>query len=724
MINDYAEFLSTKHVSLPFAGKPFDDSVVPPDAFPFQRDIIRWAVQKGRAAIFADTGMGKSLMSLTWAKAMQERTLIIAPLSVARQFVREGERWGIPAYYTRSGNDLVDTINVTNYEMADHFNASDFGAVVLDDAAILKNYAGVYRNALINQWRETPYRLLGTATPAPNDITEMANHAEFLGVMSRVEMLATFFVHDDEGWRLKGHAHDAFYEWLATWAVAIRKPSDLGYDDGAYHLPPLQVVPHWLASPDAPPDRLFWSGMDFKELGALRKGTAADRVQATAELIQSTPGPWIAWVGLNEEGRLLHKLLPDSVLMEGSQSPETKVAAIEGFQDGKYRVMISKVKMAGFGMNFQNASQMAWVGMNFSWESWYQAIRRCWRFGQTQPVDVHVFLTDAERPILERVQEKEAEALMMQEELVKRMAVFEEIGGNVQDEMQSYQTDAWTRDGVTLWLGDSAERLKEIPADSVDLSVYSPPFMSLYVYSPTARDMGNSRDKDEFFAHYKFLVQDMLRVTKPGRLTAVHCQQVAAMKERDGYIGMKDFRGDLIRSYEAEGWIYHGEVCVQKNPQVQAVRTKAKGLMFVQLHKDASWMRPALADYILLFRKPGENAVPIVPDVNNEEWIEWAHPVWFNIRETYTLNAAEGRDNDDERHIAPLQLDTIERVIRLWSNPGELVLDPFGGIGSTPVVALRHGRKALTIELKPSYWHTAIHNVERELREQQQQQWI
>ena len=269
-----------------------------------------------------------------------------------------------------------------------------------------------------------------------------------------------------------------------------------------------------------------------------------------------------------------------------------------------------------------------------------------------------------------------------------------------------YQGQDWA-----LTNGDCVDGVSGLKDDSIGLSVYSPPFLSLYTYSATERDMGNCASADEFFEHFGFLIRDLLRVTMPGRHTCVHVAQVAAMLERDGYIGLKDFRGQTIKAYQDAGWIYHGEVCIDKDPQAQAIRTKAKGLLFVQMRKDSSWSRPALADYILVFRKPGQNTQPIQPDITNEQWIEWARPIWYGIRESDTLQVAEARDGDDERHICPLQLGTIERCIRLWSNPGDLVLSPFSGIGSEGYEAVRLGRKFVGFELKPSYAEVAARNM-------------
>jgi hypothetical protein len=282
----------------------------------------------------------------------------------------------------------------------------------------------------------------------------------------------------------------------------------------------------------------------------------------------------------------------------------------------------------------------------------------------------------------------------------------------------TYLTDDANGQNWRLMLGDSCERLAELFDESIDLSLYSPPFASLFTYSPSVRDLGNSADRDEFLAHYSFILEHLLRLTKPGRICCVHVQQLTTTKSTHGVVGLTDFRGEVIRAHQDAGWTFHGEVTVDKDPQAQAIRTKAQALMFATKNRDSASTRPALADYLLMFRKPGTNAVPIKTDVTNDEWIEWARPVWLDIRETNTLNVRVARDEADEKHICPLQLDFIERCVRLWSNPGETVLSPFAGIGSEGYVAVKHSRRFIGCELKPSYWKTACDNlrdIERQL---------
>lgn len=274
-----------------------------------------------------------------------------------------------------------------------------------------------------------------------------------------------------------------------------------------------------------------------------------------------------------------------------------------------------------------------------------------------------------------------------------------------------YVTDDAHGEDWHLMLGDSCERIAEIEPNSVDLSVFSPPFASLYTYSPTPRDLGNSFDREEFFEHFSFVIRGLLAATKPGRLAAVHVAQLSTTKAIHGVVGLTDFRGQVIEAFMRDGWLYHGDITIDKNPQAQAIRTRSVSLMFVTLDRDQAVLRPALADYLIVFRKPGENKVPVKSDVSREEWIKWAHPVWYDINETDTLNVRVAREDADERHICPLQLPLIERCVRLWSNEGELVFSPFAGIGSEGYIALKHGRRFVGIELKASYWKVACENL-------------
>lgn len=717
MSESYSELLASKMPTHIGMGIGLDECDIAPHLFGFQSDLVRWALRKGRAAIFADTGLGKTIMQIEWARhvAMRGDVLIVAPLAVAAQTVAEAARFGVEVSYAKNAAEAGGkSIVITNYERIDAFDAASFAGVVLDESSILKNYAGKVRDRLVDTFAATPYRLACTATPAPNDIAEIANHAEFLGVMTRTGMLATFFVHDQDGWRLKRPARHPFYRWMASWGMHIRKPSDLGYPDDAFDLPPLRIVPEYVETNYTPPGMLFAVGVGGVVGRAdARKASIASRVERAAKIIAADADEqWIVWCGLNDEADAVSSVVPGAVNVQGSDSPELKAERLMAFAGGDIRVLVTKPSIAGFGMNFQSCARQVFVGLGDSYEQYYQCIRRSWRFGQNRPVDVYVVLSDVEDTIFQNVLRKEKEAREMGDALIAEVAQYErEEVSAMSHQTDSYQTDECHGEGWKLMLGDSSERLGEIADESIDLSIFSPPFLSLFQYSNSPRDMGNCASPDEFWRHFQWVSGQLLRVIKPGRNVCVHVANIATTQVNHGVIGLQDFRGMTIRHFQDAGFIYHGEVCIDKDPQAQAIRTHAKGLMFVQKNKDSSWSRPALADYILIFRKPGENVVPIVPDVSNEEWISWARPVWYGIRESDTLNTAAGRGADDERHICPLQLGTIERCVRLWSMPGETILSPFAGIGSEGYESVRLGRQFIGIELKRSYYDAARRNL-------------
>ena len=722
----YVEFLARKEVVVAPKGKEIGLEEINPRLYPFQRQLVQWAVRKGRCAIFADCGLGKTYMQLEWGRLMGGRGLILAPLAVAQQTVAEGAALGIPVAYVRGDDQVGDGISITNYEMAERFDPAQFNSVVLDESSILKNFEGKTRTRLIEMFHQTPYRLCCTATPAPNDITEIANHAEFLGVMTRQEMLATYFVHDDEGWRLKGHAVQEFYQWMASWGMMLKKPSDIGFSDDGYILPDRQLVPVWIegdaqALANANGQLFLTTLQGIQGRTVARRQTVGAKVERGAGIINDSTEQWIVWCGLNDEGRQLHKVVQGSVLVEGADSLETKVERLTAFLNGDARVLITKTSIAGFGLNLQRCHNMMFVGMSDSYESFYQAIRRCWRFGQKHPVNIQVVLSDIERPILENVLAKQLRSWQMAEQLIGHVQQYEQAElGIAQVHRNGYHVQEMEGEGYRMLMGDCVERVRELPSESIDFSVFSPPFMSLYTYSDSERDMGNSRTDAEFFEHFAFLVSELHRVTKPGRNVAVHVAQVAAKLTSDGFIGLKDFRGQVIDHFVRGGFHYHGDITVDKNPQAQAIRTHSKSLLFAQLKKDSSWLRPGLADYILVFRKPGENQVAIHPDISNDDWITWAHPVWYDISESDTLNARAATTERDERHICPLQLGVIERCIRLWTNKGETVLSPFAGIGSEGHEAIRLGRRFIGVELKESYYNTAVKNLENAVRQSKQ----
>lgn len=706
----YDAFLKSKQRQ--WDGCGIEPKPLPDLLFPFQQVLTRWALKKGRACLWADTGLGKTLMQVAWAAQIPARVLILAPLCVGAQTKREAKKLGIVISDLGSG----ERIEITNYEKLHLAKPENYTGVVLDESSILKSVDGKTRSLLIAMFERTPYKLCCTATPAPNDIAELANHCEFLGIMKRTEMLATFFVHDQDGWRLKGHATQAFYRWLVSWGIFLRKPSDLGFSDDGYNLPPLNIHQVIVGQSDPSKRGTLFPGMTDGIKGRLRvrQATIAEKVEAAVRIVKDSNEPCLIWCGLNPEQDAIAKALPDAVSVQGADDEGEKESRLLAFLQGQSRLLITKPRIAGFGLNMQHCARMIFVGMGDSYEQYYQAIRRCYRFGQMKPVDVHIIVSEDEVEVVENVKRKEAEAQTIAAGLIEHMAALEreEIGVSKKQTQEIVRRKA-DGNGWTMYNGDCVEVMAELPADSVDLSVFSPPFAALFTYTNSEHDIGNCSDRTEFLAHFKFAVEQLFRVTKPGRLSCVHIAQVASTLVSHGVIGVIDLRGKIIDLFIECGFVYHGDVTIDKDPQAQAIRTHSKALLFVQLKKDASWLRPALADYILVFRKAGENAEPIHPDISNEDWIEWARPIWYGIRESDTLNVREATGDKDERHICALQLSTIERCIRLWSNQGDTVLSPFGGIGSEGYQAIRHKRKYIGIELKPEYYETALKNLKR-----------
>lgn len=421
----YADFLKSKQRI--YAGDGLASSVTLPSAlYDWQAAITRWTLKKGRCALFADCGLGKSFMQIAWAHALDVPTLFLAPLCVAEQTVDEAAKLGIELTYAEGQHAIKGKLTITNYERLERFDPSAFQAVVLDESSILKAFDGKTRTRLIEAFQSTRYRLCCTATPSPNDIAELANHAEFLGLMTRAEFLATWFVHDDEGWRMKKHARQAFYRWLASWAMTLRTPGDLGYSDEGYILPALRIEDHVVMA-SRPPEGMLFHDMAAKGIQgrlAARCASIPDRVSRAAEIAKGD-GQWIVWCGLNDESSALARAIPGAVEISGRDSYAEKKAAIRGFIDGTIRVVVTKAKIMGFGLNLQHCRRMICVGLGDSYEQYYQLVRRCWRFGQQWPVDVHIVISEAETGVVANVRRKEQEALTMSRELLAELRGFE-----------------------------------------------------------------------------------------------------------------------------------------------------------------------------------------------------------------------------------------------------------------------------------------------------------
>jgi len=870
-----------------------EPSALPDAMFDFQSVIASWAIRRGRAAIFADTGLGKTLMQLAWAQDVASHTdgivLILAPLAVSEQTIEQGQTFGIDVRRVPHGQTPSDPgVWITNYERMDAIDFESLHGLVLDESSILKSHDGKTRTKIIDVAQGIPYRLSCTATPSPNDFEELGNQCEFLGVMSRTEMLATYFVNDtgDTGtWRLKKYGRVKFWEWMGTWAVVLRNPSDIGFNGDQYILPPLEYFEHVVES-RVLGDLFAKQAGTLQERRQVQRDSIEDRCRKVAEIVAKEPDePWLIWCHLNDEAEMLASLIPGAVNVQGSDTPEFKVAATRWFvgadslrstefsdkltpsqmellgwtqrkkndaptcanttkttkgnsgqerqrkepsttltgvkstqlmrahakntyppqnsgpqqiqknakpseskgtgltptdttqflsskaggvqsadqliveiaeeedstlttaiQQGLHEescvqiaisgsgnsriqshhlneplntsrrapVLISKARMFGYGLNFQHCARMAFVGLDDSFEKFYQAVRRCYRFGQKRSVQVHVVIAESEGMILRNLKRKETQHHEMSASMIDHMRgiMDKELRGTT-IVTNEYEEDVYETPNYTVYLGDCVKQSRHIPDESVDYSVFSPPFADLFVYSNSDYDMGNCSDDAEFAAQMKFLIAELFRVMKPGRNVSFHCMNLPTTKMRQGFIGLRDFRGDLIRAFQDAGFIYHSEVCIWKDPVTAMQRTKALGLLHKTIRENATMTRMGLPDYVVTMRKPGEvqDRVKHGDDLPVALWQQYASPVWMDINQSRTLNKLPARSENDEKHMCPLQLDVIERCIHLWTSPNDLVFSPFTGIGSEGYCAVKMGRRFVGIELKRQYWELAIENI-------------
>lgn len=716
--DEYKEFLKGKKTKKTESGFSIETNELNPVLFDFQKFCVKRALEAGKFALFEDCGLGKTIQQLEWANQIilkcNVSVLVLAPLAVIGQTIKEGQKFG---YSVNEINDMDDYENnndriyITNYDNLDNIDVSFFGGVILDESSILKNFAGKTRNAIIDRFRNTPYKLACTATPSPNDTTEICNHAEFLDVMSRNEMLAMYFVHDGGStseWRLKGHAEQSFWDFVSTWAVMLNKPSDIGYNDNGYNLPPLNVIEEMVITPKRDNGMLFnetaVSATDYhKELRA----TYQLRLDKVAEIVKNSNDNFIIWIGHDDEGKYLRSLLPDAVEVKGSDTKEYKKDKLLGFGKGEFRILITKLKIAQFGLNYQNCHNQIYASLDFSFEATYQGIRRSYRFGQDKQVNIYLVTTDTMTNVKSSFEKKQALFKEMQKSMTE--AMNRNINKSIT--LKKMETESrYNSDKCDIRLGDCVQLIREVESESIGFSIFSPPFAELYTYSDKLEDMGNSKDYNEFFTAFKFLVKELYRVMWSGRNVAVHCMDLPIQKGKEGYIGLRDFSGMILQAFQEVGFIYHSRVTIWKNPVTEMQRTKALGLLHKQVKKDAAMSRVGIPDYLMIFRKEGEHKHPVHCNISVDTWQKYASPVWMDIDYSNTLNAAKGRDEKDEKHICPLQLETIERAITLWSNEGDRVLTPFLGIGSEVYTAIKLKRFGVGFELKESYYNEAVKN--------------
>tara|TARA_R100000808_G_C2142963_1_gene150743 strand:+ start:176 stop:2350 length:2175 start_codon:yes stop_codon:yes gene_type:complete len=719
---NYQEFLQSKEKFHIESGFDINVDKLNRNLFEFQKYAVQIALRKGRFAIFADCGLGKTLMQLEWAYQVTQytksRVLILAPLAVVEQTKEEAKKFDI---------DMTD-IDITNYEQLDNLDCGVYSGIVLDESSILKRFGGKTAANILNTFEQTPYKLCCTATPSPNDHTELGNHCQFLGCMTYLEMLAMYFVHDGgetSKWRLRKHAQDDFWKFVCTWSISIDNPDTLGFKMDGYDLPEINYIEHIIPT-DKDDGLLFRDGIvSATDLHRDLRLTIDKRIEKVCELVNNSNDQWIVWGLQNKETDELKKVINESRNVQGSDKPEKKAKDLISFAHNDYRNLITKTSIASFGMNYQQCFNMVFCSYDFKFEAFYQAVRRCYRFGQQNTVNVHILVPDSQMNVRETILEKEKKHKCMIENMAKYSANadYRLLKNQTVKSKEIKTEDYW------IMNGDCVKEIKKIKDESVHLTIFSPPFAELYVYSDKNEDMGNVSSYDEFCQHFLYLIPELNRVTKPGRIVAMHCMDVPLQKGKDGVIGLRDFSGMLIDLMSSNGFIYHARTTIWKNPVTEMQRTKALGLLHKQIKKDSSMSRVGIPDYILFFRKEGDNLEPIThqdtdpykPDyLPVDTWQKYASPIWYDIDYSRTLQYTTARDNNDEKHICPLQLDTIERILHLYSNEGDTVLSTFGGIGSEGYAAIKNKRKSISIELKESYFNVNKKNHEQAIIESSQ----
>jgi len=704
---EYKKFLESKRKSFIESGFEIDESKLNKNLFDFQKYAVKTALRKGKFALFFDCGLGKTLMQLSWSEAVYNETnkkvLILAPLAVVEQTKDESLKFGVN----------LNSFDITNYDQLKNIDTSIYSGVVLDESSILKGRDGKLSSMIIDTFKKTPYKLACTATPSPNDHMELGQHSEFVGAMSYLEMLSMYFVHDGgetSKWRLRKHAKDPFWKYVCTWSMACDKPQTLGFNHKGYDLPEIEFIEHIIPVENNTQTLFGDVAVSATDLHKDLKRSLDKRIEKTKELINNSDEQWIIWTLKNDEAQILNKEIKQSINVQGSDTPEYKAKYLNGFAKKEFQNLITKTSIASFGMNYQQCFNMVFTSYDFKFEAFYQAVRRCYRFGQKNKVKVHLLIPESQTNVRQTIIEKQERHKEMIQEMAKYSseADYKSNKSKVMINKKEIKTSDYK-----LFNGDCVAESKKINDNEADLIVFSPPFAELYVYSDKEEDMGNVSNYKQFEQHFKYLIPELKRILKSGRICAVHCMDLPIQKGKEGYIGLRDFSGMLIDWFTNEGFIYHSKVTIWKNPVTEMQRTKALGLLHKTIKKDSVMSRVGIPDYILFFRNEGENETPIThQDVSDtipnylpvDLWQKYASPVWYDIDYSRTLQYRSGRDGNDEKHICPLQLDTIERVIHLYSNEGETVFSPFGGIGSEGFQAIKMNRKSISVELKESYF--------------------
>jgi DNA methylase len=788
---------------------------------PFQKASVLWAASKGRAVLAEDCGLGKGLQQLELGHQIigytKKPVIMFAPPAVKAQFKLEAAKFEFEINVIEEEYQIEPSlINVTNYErltvrenikVEDYkayldkwqeyapievrrtdsvvtvdrfrFAPKKFGGLIGDELSILKHYNAATREALTRfvEFGNIQYRFGGSATPAPNDFIEWINYSEFLGIMTGTQARAKYFIQDGNSsnkYKLMPHAREDFYKWIASFALLIRLPSDLGYDDNGFILPPkrhhLCMINDWRV-----PDGEMFSrpAKSLSEQSKLKRDSLEERCQVAADLVNGdvnyakwgilddlSKERWIVWVKLNNEGELLNKLIPDSIEVSGSHSEAYKERAFIDFREGRgSRVLITKIGIGGLGMNWQAYCRASVeVSVDHSHEDAKQSAGRIWRFGQTKECHLFTVAMNTEGNILANRERKEKQDDEMYKAVKKYVHTDNKIiakqetpykmeitSSNPDLNFDNLTLENLKKTDWTLMLGDSCETLNHLPDMSVGHVITSVPFPAMYAYTDSSRDIGNYDDIEDACRHMGFVFKALLPKMMPSRIVSIHLAQAVAHMNREGYIGLEDFRGPLVRIMKEAGYYFHGERTIEKDPQTERARNNTYGLLFKTVANDAAMLRASTSDYLIDFRVPGDDIEPIkallatldtgcrkydCPDgwITEPMWINWASNVWYKYRRgmkwwegievTNVLGAHKGalgvrdaRGKDDIKHLCELQLDVIERSIALHSNPGDLIVDPFNGIYSSGWQAALMGRRYLGSELKEEYYRVSIKNA-------------
>lgn len=719
---EYQEFLKTKQRKIIESGFEIPDSELNPMLFDFQKYIVKRALKAGKFAVFSDTGTGKTAIQLEWANKVSERAqkpvLILAPLAVSGQTIKEAKKFNLHCEKLKS--DVFGFgVYITNYEQIDNVDCSAFSGIVLDESSILKNYNGATKELILQSFYKTPFKLACTATPSPNDDLELGNHAEFLNVMSSQDMRAIFFTteksrNDGNKYRLKKHGVNDFFAWVNSWAVMISKPSDIGFDDNGYNLPKLNMIERSVSVEMTD----FENGLLFKNTNVSAtvfnselKDTCIERMNEVAKIV-NTEKPnetFLIWINRDIEGELLRKLIPDAIEVSGSMKNDEKESKLLGFANNEFRVLITKKKIAQYGLNFQYVKNpnMIFASLDFSFEGTYQAIRRMYRFGQTNKVNVYLITIATMENVKKAIQEKESKFLRM------RQSMITQLNKNKSYDIKPVERDEVKTNYFEVVKGDSTELITEIPDGKVDFTFFSPPFSNMYVFSDAVQDLSNCTEYDEFIKHFEFIIPELHRITKDGRMVAMHIMQTTTLKGADGYYSIVDFRGDVIRLFQKYGFYFHAEITIRKDPQLAAVRTKNHQLMWGTTKKNSLIVRPGLADYIVVMRKGKD--VDIENAVNRgipfHKWCEYAEPVWMDVNESDTVKYRDAKGDSDERHITATQKEPIKRLLMMYTNAGDVCYTPYSGSGTELAEFIKADCYGIAHELKDSYYKESVKNA-------------